>query len=84
MAAHGCIPCSRYFATPVALETHLTGKPHKRRLTKLKDEPYTIEESRRAVGLGVDNGSRSKTAVEVALAAAAEKGKVVAMEGITA
>lgn len=53
MAQHGCLPCSRYFATAVALETHVTGKPHKRRLKKLQDEPYTIEESRRAVGLGV-------------------------------
>lgn len=51
MAAHGCIPCSRYFATPVALQTHLTGKPHKRRLKTMLEDPYTIEESRRAAGL---------------------------------
>ena len=57
MAAHGCLACSRYFATPVALETHCTGKPHKRRAKKLLEEPYTIEESRRAAGnQGVDNG----------------------------
>ncbi|KAM0749519.1 hypothetical protein T439DRAFT_327206 [Meredithblackwellia eburnea MCA 4105] len=56
MAQHGCLPCSRYFATPEALVTHKAGKPHKRRLKKLEEEPYTIEESRRAAGLGVDNG----------------------------
>lgn len=56
MAAHGCLPCSRYFATPAALATHHTGKPHKRRMKKLLEEPYTIEESRRAAGVGVDNG----------------------------
>lgn len=63
MAQHGCLACSRYFATPVALETHLTGKPHKRRLKILQEEPYTIEESLRAAGHGVDNGEgRAKVA----------------------
>lgn len=58
MAAHPCLPCSRYFSTPLALGTHLRGKPHKRRCKKLEEEPYTIEESRRAVGLGTDSGTR--------------------------
>ncbi|TNY20780.1 hypothetical protein DMC30DRAFT_416664 [Rhodotorula diobovata] len=56
LAQHTCVACSRYFADAVSLETHLKGKPHKRRLKKLAEEPYTIEESRRAVGLGVDKG----------------------------
>lgn len=56
MAQFGCIPCSRYFATEVALVTHNRGKPHKRRLKKLEEEPYTIEESQRAAGCGIDNG----------------------------
>ncbi|KAK4049891.1 hypothetical protein OIO90_005280 [Microbotryomycetes sp. JL221] len=43
-----------------ALSTHLKGKPHKKRLKLLKEEPYTIEESRRAVGLGVDKGEFTK------------------------
>ena len=51
------------------------GKPHKRQLKKLEEEPYTIEESRRAVGLGVDKGEygkrKEKEAAEAAAAAAA-------------
>ena len=31
---------------------HVKGKPHKRRLHALKTEPYTIEESERAAGMG--------------------------------
>lgn len=57
MAQHGCIPCSRYFADATALATHVTGKPHKRRLKTLQETPYTIEESRAAAGLGVDKGA---------------------------
>lgn len=53
MGEHGCLSCSRYFATAVALATHVTGKPHKRRLKILEEEPYTIEESRKAAGMGV-------------------------------
>jgi len=56
LAQHTCVACCRYFADAVSLETHVRGKPHKRRLKKLAEEPYTIEESRRAVGLGVDKG----------------------------
>ncbi|KAL8286550.1 hypothetical protein RQP46_004567 [Phenoliferia psychrophenolica] len=62
MAEHGCLACSRYFATPAALATHVTGKPHKRRLKKLEEEPYTIEESRRAAGFSApDNGASRET-----------------------
>ncbi|GAA5841963.1 hypothetical protein JCM9279_003171 [Rhodotorula babjevae] len=56
LAQHTCVACCRYFADAVSLETHVRGKPHKRRLKKLAEEPYTIEESQRAVGLGVDKG----------------------------
>ena len=30
----------------------MKGKPHKRRLHALKTEPYTVEESERAAGMG--------------------------------
>ena len=82
MAQHGCLPCSRYFATPVALETHLTGKPHKRRCKILLEEPYTIEESRRAAGQGVDNGEgRQKlNKVELATVNEANESKVMEVE----
>ena len=80
MAQHGCLPCSRYFATPVALETHLTGKPHKRRCKILLEEPYTIEESRRAAGQGVDNGVGREKVAKVELATVNEANESKAME----
>ncbi|GAA6053147.1 hypothetical protein JCM3770_002876 [Rhodotorula araucariae] len=73
MAQHTCVACARYFADAVSLETHLKGKPHKRQLKKLADEPYTIEESRRAVGLGVDKGEYGRKKELEAKAAEARK-----------
>ncbi|GAA6063802.1 hypothetical protein JCM10212_005965 [Sporobolomyces blumeae] len=60
LAQHVCVACSRYFADAVSLETHNRGKPHKRQLKKLEEEPYTIEESLRAAGVGVDKGEYGK------------------------
>ena len=57
MGQHSCLPCSRYFADAHALTTHLRTKLHKRRMKLLEEEPYTIEESRRAAGMGVDKGA---------------------------
>ncbi|KAK4050251.1 hypothetical protein OIV83_003572 [Microbotryomycetes sp. JL201] len=71
LAQHGCIPCARYFADEAALTTHLRGKPHKKRLKLLQEEPYTIEESRRAVGLGEDKGEYTKRRTRAAEAAKA-------------
>lgn len=75
MAEFTCVACARYFADAASLETHVRGKPHKRQLKKLEEEPYTIEESRRAAGLGVDKGEygrrKEKEAAEAAATAAA-------------
>ncbi|SCV74879.1 BQ2448_7908 [Microbotryum intermedium] len=71
MAQHHCLSCARYFADAVSLATHKTSKPHKRRLKKLEEEPYTIEESRRAAGLGVDKGAFTKRREAEAQAATA-------------
>ena len=86
MAEHTCVACARYFADATSLETHVRGKPHKRQLKKLEEEPYTIEESRRAVGLGDDKGEygkrKEKEAAEAAEAAAAAAAAAAApMEG---
>ena len=35
-----------------AFQCHVKSKPHKRRLHALKTDPYTIEESERAAGMG--------------------------------
>ena len=42
----------RYFITAEALVDHLKSKVHKRRLKQLEEEPYSIEESLRAAGMG--------------------------------
>jgi len=47
-----CIHCARYFINDPALQDHFKTKVHKRRLKALELEPYSIEESERAAGLG--------------------------------
>ncbi|XP_003744015.1 zinc finger protein 593 [Galendromus occidentalis] len=47
-----CVHCAKHFISEKALREHLTSKPHKRRLKALEDEPYSIEESERAAGMG--------------------------------
>lgn len=42
----------RYFIDDQALAEHCRTKFHKRRLKELETEPYTIEESERAAGVG--------------------------------
>lgn len=42
----------RYFIDKEALKGHFKTKVHKRRLKALEMEPYTIEESERAAGIG--------------------------------
>ncbi|KAF5270063.1 hypothetical protein FQA39_LY08475 [Lamprigera yunnana] len=51
-AQHYCLHCARYFISDFALQDHFRTKVHKRRLKALEDEPYTVEESERAAGLG--------------------------------
>ena len=55
-----CIHCAKHFIDSRAFETHVKGKPHKRRLNALKTEPYTIEESERAAGMGSYHGTGAK------------------------
>lgn len=50
---HYCLHCARYFINKEALKGHFRTKVHKRRLKALEIEPYTIEESERAGGLGL-------------------------------
>jgi len=47
-----CVHCAKYMIDQRAFQDHVKGKPHKRRLHALKTEPYTIEESERAAGMG--------------------------------
>ncbi|XP_023341348.1 zinc finger protein 593 homolog [Eurytemora carolleeae] len=52
LAQFYCVHCSKHFIDNSAFQTHIKSKPHKRRLHALKTEPYSIEESERAAGLG--------------------------------
>ena len=47
-----CLHCARYFINDQALNEHFRTKVHKRRMKALELEPYSIEESERAAGLG--------------------------------
>merc|ERR1712141_452425 len=52
LAQFYCVHCSKHFINERAFSDHIKGKPHKRRLHALETEPYTIEESERAAGMG--------------------------------
>ncbi|KAI9348966.1 hypothetical protein DFJ73DRAFT_834451 [Zopfochytrium polystomum] len=65
LGQHYCLQCARYFTTAAALDAHLQTKLHKKRLKRLKEEPYTQKEAEAAAGLGTDNNRRP--AVEVGL-----------------
>jgi hypothetical protein len=52
LAQFYCVHCAKHFIDDKAFNDHIKGKPHKRRLNALKTEPYTIEESERAAGMG--------------------------------
>ncbi|XP_055512567.1 zinc finger protein 593 [Leucoraja erinacea] len=47
-----CLHCARYFIDQRSLKEHFRTKVHKRRLKKLREEPYTQEEAERAAGMG--------------------------------
>nr|ACO11129.1 Zinc finger protein 593 [Caligus rogercresseyi] len=52
LAQFYCVHCAKHFIDSHAFDCHIKSKPHKRRLHALKTEPYTIEESLRAAGMG--------------------------------
>lgn len=54
----------RYFVDKNALVDHYRSKVHKRRLKELELEPYTIEESERAAGLGGSFSLPAKRKIE--------------------
>lgn len=48
------IHCAKYFETQLALDRHLKGKPHKRRVKELKERPYTPLEAEAAAGVNMN------------------------------
>lgn len=47
-----CLNCARHFVDDKSLQDHFKTKVHKKRMTALKEKPYTIEESEAAGGQG--------------------------------
>jgi len=52
LAQFYCVHCAKHFIDGGAFNDHIKSKPHKRRMKALETEPYTIEESERAAGMG--------------------------------
>ncbi|KAI0895069.1 hypothetical protein F4806DRAFT_497212 [Annulohypoxylon nitens] len=50
-----CTECAKWFESEVNLVVHRKGKPHKRRVKQLREEPYTQKEAEAAIGLRTDN-----------------------------
>ena len=55
-----CVECAKWFESETNFLSHAKGKPHKRRVRQLKDEPYSQKEAEAAIGLTTDNGQRLK------------------------
>ncbi|KAF6818404.1 C2H2 finger domain-containing protein [Colletotrichum plurivorum] len=67
LGLHYCVECAKWFETEISLVGHRRGKPHKRRVKQLKEEPYTQKEAEAAIGLRTDNKSNTQTGTERAL-----------------
>ncbi|KAI1486397.1 zinc finger-containing protein [Biscogniauxia mediterranea] len=50
-----CTECAKWFEGEATLVLHRRGKPHKRRVKQLREEPYTQKEAEAAIGLRTDN-----------------------------
>ncbi|CAL8091757.1 unnamed protein product [Calicophoron daubneyi] len=55
LGQHFCITCSKYFIDQRTMDTHVRGKPHKRRLRALKEAPHTQDDADRAAGILKDD-----------------------------
>lgn len=73
---HYCVECAKWFESETNLVKHGKGKPHKRRLRQLREEPYTQKEAEAAVGLGTDNGPAGRRVEEAKMEAMDEDDEV--------
>ncbi|KAI0165081.1 hypothetical protein GGR52DRAFT_93888 [Hypoxylon sp. FL1284] len=60
-----CTECAKWFESEVNLVVHRKGKPHKRRVKQLAEEPYTQKEAEAAIGLRTDNEGPNRTDTSV-------------------
>ncbi|KAG7127446.1 Zinc finger protein bud20 like [Verticillium longisporum] len=49
LGQHYCIECAKWFDTETNLVSHRKGKPHRRRVKELKEEPYSQKEAEAAL-----------------------------------
>ena len=63
-----CTPCAKWYESETNFVRHEKGKPHKRRLRLLKEEPYSQKEAEAAAGLTTDNGKRKNVDEEMVVA----------------
>lgn len=70
-----CVQCAKWFESETNFVKHGKGKPHKRRVRQLREEPYTQREAEAAVGLGTDNGEAGRRVEE------ARRGEMEGVEG---
>ncbi|KAI9716719.1 MAG: Bud site selection protein 20 [Chrysothrix sp. TS-e1954] len=64
LGQHYCVECAKWFESESSIVQHRRGKPHKKRVKQLAEEPYTQEIADAAVGLRRENGSRDKMTVD--------------------
>lgn len=69
-----CVHCAKDFIDNHAFQDHVKSKKHKRRLHALKTEPYTIEESLRAAGMGSYVKPNNKRKMETLVPDAVKEG----------
>ena len=61
-----CVECAKWFESETNYVKHAKGKPHKRRVRQLREQPYSQKEAEAAVGLTTDNGRPTKLEIEMA------------------
>ncbi|EMR65313.1 putative zinc finger protein [Eutypa lata UCREL1] len=57
-----CTECAKWYDTEASLVGHRKGKPHKRRVKQLREEPYTQKEAEAVVGIVTDNEGHHRRA----------------------
>lgn len=54
-----CTECAKWFESELNFGKHTKGKPHKKRVKQLKEEPYSQKEAEAAIGLTTNNGRKT-------------------------
>ncbi|PWY88415.1 hypothetical protein BO70DRAFT_359852 [Aspergillus heteromorphus CBS 117.55] len=62
LGRHYCVECSKWFESEFNLVAHRKGKNHKKRVRILREEAHSQKAAEAVIGLGTDNGVRSKDA----------------------